>query len=230
MNDRPTILVIDDETQIRRFLRISLEANNYNVIEANCGNDGVYQAAMNRPDMIILDLGLPDMTGNEVLKKIREWSSVPVLILSVQNEESEKIAAFDTGADDYVTKPFAMGELLARVRVALRHAQPSQESHEFRNGHLFIDMLNRVVKVGDNPVQLSPTEYDLLLLFVKHAGKVITHRQIMKEIWGPYRVDETQNLRVYMTQLRKKLELDPSHPVLFATESGVGYRMLLIGE
>jgi two-component system KDP operon response regulator KdpE len=225
--DRPTVLVIDDEPQIRRFLRVSLEANSYTVLEAGSGADGVYQAAMQRPDAVILDLGLPDMSGGEVLAKLREWSSVPVLILSVADGEADKIAAFDAGADDYVTKPFAMGELLARLRTALRHARPAKDSPDFRNGDLRLDLAARTVEVRGAAVQLTPTEYDLLVLFARHAGKVITHRQIMKEIWGPYRAEETQYLRVYMTQLRKKLEQDPHLPTMFVTESGVGYRMVL---
>lgn len=230
MSGKPSILVVDDEIQIRRFLKISLEANDYNVIEAATGKDAIYQAAMGHPDLVILDLGLPDMNGGEVLRNLRQSSAMPVVILTVQESEAEKIAMFDAGADDYVTKPFAMGELLARLRAAFRHAQPIQGSHEFRNGPLFLDMLHRTVTVKEEPVQLSPIEYNLLLLFVKHAGKVLTHRQIMKEVWGPYRADETQYLRVYMTQLRKKLEQDPKHPVMFLTESGVGYRMVVLEE
>lgn len=224
------ILIIDDEAQIRRFLRVSLEAAGYRVVEAANGQDGVVQAAMSRPDVVILDLGLPDMSGNEVLAKIREWSAVPVIVLSVQDAEQDKIAALDAGADDYVTKPFGMGELLARLRVATRHAQPVPESPEFRNGHLDVDFVHRLVTVNDQPVKLTATEYNLLLLFIKHAGKVLTHRQILKEIWGPHTVEQTQYLRVYMAQLRKKLELDPNQPQLFITESGVGYRMTLIDE
>jgi two-component system KDP operon response regulator KdpE len=224
------ILIIDDEAQIRRFLRVSLEAAGYRIVEAATGQDGVVQAAMSRPDVVILDLGLPDMSGNEVLAKIREWSAVPVIVLSVQDAEQDKIAALDAGADDYVTKPFGMGELLARLRVATRHAQPVPESPEFRNGHLDVDFVHRLVTVNDQPVKLTATEYKLLLLFIKHAGKVLTHRQILKEIWGPHTVEQTQYLRVYMAQLRKKLELDPNQPQLFITESGVGYRMTLIDE
>lgn len=230
MTLQPVILIIDDEAQIRRFLRVSLEAAGYRIVEAATGQDGVVQAAMSRPHTVILDLGLPDLSGLEVLEKIREWSAVPVIVLSVQDAEQDKIAALDAGADDYVTKPFGMGELLARLRVATRHAQPAPESSEFRNGHLYVDFVHRLVKVNEQPVKFTAIEYDLLLLFIKHAGKVLTHRQILKEVWGPHNVEQTQYLRVYMAQLRKKLELDPGQPQMFLTESGVGYRMILFDE
>lgn len=230
MTLHPVILIIDDEAQIRRFLRVSLEAAGYRVVEAATGQDGIVQAAMSRPHTVILDLGLPDLSGLEVLEKIREWSAVPVIVLSVQDAEQDKIAALDAGADDYVTKPFGMGELLARLRVATRHAQPAPESSEFRNGHLYVDFVHRLVKVNEQPVKFTALEYDLLLLFIKHAGKVLTHRQILKAVWGPHNVEQTQYLRVYMTQLRKKLELDPGQPQMFLTESGVGYRMILFDE
>lgn len=230
MTLQPVILVIDDEAQIRRFLRVSLEAAGYRVAEAATGQDGVVQAAMSRPQVVILDLGLPDISGLEVLTKIREWSTVPVIVLSVQDAEHDKIAALDAGADDYVTKPFGMGELLARLRVATRHVQPLPEAPEFRNGHLYVDFVHRLVKTNEQPVKLTALEYDLLLLFIKHAGKVLTHRQILKEIWGPHNIEQTQYLRIYMAQLRKKLELDPAQPQMFLTESGVGYRMVLIED
>lgn len=226
----PIILIIDDEAQIRRFLRVSLEAAGYRIVEAATGQDGVVQAAMSHPNVVILDLGLPDMSGLEVLVKIREWSAMPIIVLSVQDGEHDKIAALDGGADDYVTKPFTMGELLARLRVATRHAQPLPETPEFRNGHLHVDFVHRHVAVHGQPVKLTATEYNLLLLFIKHAGRVLTHRQILKEVWGPQTVEQTQYLRVYMAQLRKKLELDPGQPQLFLTESGVGYRMVLLEE
>jgi len=224
------VLIIDDEAQIRRFLRVSLEAAGYRIVEAATGQDGVVQAAMSHPNVVILDLGLPDMSGLDVLMKIREWSTVPVIVLSVQDGEQDKIAALDAGADDYVAKPFGMGELLARLRVATRHALPVQESQDFRNGHLHVDLVHRLVTSNGQPVKLTATEYNLLLLFIKHAGKVLTHRQILKEIWGPHTVEQTQYLRVYMAQLRKKLELDPGQPQMFLTESGVGYRMVLVEE
>jgi len=226
----PTILIIDDEIQIRRFLRVSLEAAGYRTVEAATGEEGITQAAMSRPAFIILDLGLPDLNGLEVLKRIREWSRAPALVLSVQDAEQEKIAALDAGADDYVTKPFSVGELLARLRVANRHAQPAQDAPEFRNGHLRVDLVHRLVQANEQSIKLTATEYDLLLLFIRHAGKVLTHRQILREIWGPHAVEETQYLHIYMAQLRKKLELNPSQPQLFLTESGVGYRMALLEE
>ena len=226
MKDGKRILVVDDELQIRRLLRVTLEANGFSVAEAASGKDGIYRAATDRPDVVVLDLGLPDMEGIDVLKKVREWSNVPVIILSVRDDEKGKIAALDAGADDYVVKPFGTGELVARLNVALRHGREGvEEIREFRNGGLHVDLVRRNVKNGDAVVRLTATEYSLLLQFVKNAGKVLTHRQLMKEIWGPYREDETQYLRVYVAQLRKKLETDPSRPRLFVTEAGVGYRM-----
>lgn len=230
MTNKPLILIIDDEAQIRRFLRISLEANDYHVVEAHCGKDGILRASMDHPDIIILDIGLPDMSGVDVLREIRQWSNVPVLILSVHDREQDKIAALDHGADDYITKPFSTGELIARLRVALRHAIPVQDSSEFRNGHLVVDMVHRIVKVDDAQIKLTSTEYSLLILFIKHAGKVLTHNLILKEIWGSYALEHLQYLRVYVAQLRKKIELDPVKPKLFLTESGVGYRMVLMEE
>ena len=219
-------LIIDDELQIRRFLRVALEANGYHVLEAPTGKEGIYKAATDRPDAIVLDLGLPDMDGSAVLKQVREWSTVPVIILSVRDDEKGKVAALDAGADDYVIKPFGVNELIARLRVALRRGREgADEVKEFKNGDLFVDLVNRIVKVAGTPVKLTATEYSLLIQFVKNAGKVLTHRHLMKEIWGPYREDETQYLRVYVAALRKKLEADPSRPKLFITESGVGYRM-----
>jgi len=223
------ILVIDDELQIRRFLRVALEANGYCIVEASTGKEGEYKSTTERPDCIILDLGLPDIDGLEVLRTIRQWSAVPIIILSVRDEEKEKVAALESGADDYVTKPFGVGELIARLHVSIRHGQkPGEELREFKSGNLFVDLVNRIVKNGAEKVNLTSTEYSILMQFVKNAGKVLTHRHLIKEIWGPYRTDETQTLRVHMAQLRKKLEIDPSKPRLFITESGVGYRMLLL--
>jgi two-component system, OmpR family, KDP operon response regulator KdpE len=225
------ILVIDDELQIRRFLRVALEANGYSIVEASTGKEGAYKSTTERPDCVILDLGLPDMDGLAVLRSIRDWSAVPVIILSVRDEEKEKVSALESGADDYITKPFGVGELIARLHVSLRHAQkPGDELQEFRNGNLYVDLVNRIVKNGDRRVGLTSTEYSLLMQFVKNAGKVLTHRLLIKEIWGPYRTDETQTLRVHMAQLRKKLEIDPGKPRLFVTESGVGYRMHLLED
>ena len=200
----PIVLIIDDEIQIRRLLRISLEANGYRVFEAANGQEGLAQAAQRRPDVVVLDLGLPDMEGVAVLKRLREWSNAPVVVLSVRDREEDKIAALDHGADDYLTKPFGTGELLARLRVAQRHAQPPLDTAVFKAEHLEVDLTSRTVRVKGKPVKLTATEYALLQLFVRHAGKVLTHRQILKEVWGPTYVDQTHYLRVYMTHLREK--------------------------
>ncbi|MDB6109653.1 MAG: Two component transcriptional regulator, winged helix family [Pedosphaera sp.] len=227
--ERPTTvaLIIDDEIQIRRLLKISLEANGYRVFEAANGQTGLAEAAQRRPDVVVLDLGLPDMDGVTVLKRLREWSNVPVVILSVRDQEEEKIAALDHGADDYLTKPFSTGELLARLRVAQRHAQAPLDTAVFKTGHLEVDLTSRTVKVKGKPIKLTATEYALLQLYVRHAGKVLTHRQILKEVWGPTYVEQTHYLRVYMTHLREKIEENPSAPELLITESGVGYRLLV---
>ncbi len=224
MSDGPIVLVIDDEAQIRRFLRISLEANQYHVREAVTGQEGLEQAALQRPEVVILDLGLPDMDGIQVLKRLREWSHVPVIILSVRDADTDKIAALDAGADDYLTKPFSVGELLARLRVAQRHSQPAPESAIFQAGSLKVDLVRRVVTVHDEPIKLTATEYAFLRLLVQNAGKVLTHRQILREVWGPQYVEETHYLRVYAAQLRRKIEDDPARPELLLTEPGVGYR------
>ena len=227
--EKPTavVLIIDDEVQIRRLLKITLEANGYKVFEAANGELGLAEAAQRRPDFVVLDLGLPDMDGVTVLKRLREWSKVPVVVLSVRDREEDKIAALDNGADDYLTKPFSTGELLARLRVAQRHAQPSPEAAVFQTGHLEMDLVARVVKVKGKPVKLTATEYALLQLFVRHAGKVLTHRQILKEVWGPNYQEQTHYLRVYMTHLREKIEETPSQPELLVTESGIGYRLMV---
>jgi two-component system KDP operon response regulator KdpE len=223
---KPTALVIDDELQIRRLLRVCLEANGYRVLEAATGQEGITEAAQRTPDVVILDLGLPDMEGVAVLKRLREWTKVPVVVLSVRDREEDKIAALDNGADDYVTKPFGTGELLARLRVAERHALPAAENALFRAGDLEVDLTARVVKLKGQEVKLTATEYSLLRLFVRHAGKVLTHHQILKEVWGPNSVEQTHYLRVYIAHLREKLEADPSKPRLIVTEPGVGYRLL----
>jgi two-component system KDP operon response regulator KdpE len=221
-----TALVIDDEPQIRRLLRVTLESDGFRVFDAASGRDGIVQAAQCRPDIILLDLGLPDMDGVAVLKRLREWSKVPVLILSVRDREDDKIAALDAGADDYITKPFGSGELLARLRVARRHAQSPADLIFFRSGRLEIDLSARLVKVGGQEVRLTATEYSLLRLFVHHAGKVLTHRHILTEVWGPNQVEQTQYLRVYIAHLREKLETNPARPELIITEPGVGYRLV----
>jgi two-component system KDP operon response regulator KdpE len=225
---KPMVLVIDDELQIRRLLRICLEANGYRVFEAANGQEGISEAAQHRPDIVVLDLGLPDMEGVTVLKRLREWSRVPVVVLSVRDREDDKIRALDNGADDYVTKPFGTGELLARLRVAMRHGQPESESAPFRSGRLEVDLTARVVKAGGTEVKLTATEYALLRLFVQHAGKVLTHQQILREVWGPNYIEQTHYLRVYMAHLREKLEAEPSKPSLLLTESGIGYRLVEI--
>jgi two-component system KDP operon response regulator KdpE len=226
LTPKPTVLVVDDETQIRRLLRVCLEAAGYRVEEAASGQEGITQAAQRRPDVVVLDLGLPDLDGVSVLKRLREWSQVPVVVLSVRDREEDKIAALDNGADDYVTKPFSTGELLARLRVALRHAQPAPEATVFRTGQLEVDLTARVVKLKGKEVKLTATEYSLLRLFVRHAGKVLTHRQILREVWGPNAVEQTHYLRVYLARLREKLEVNPAEPKLFVTEAGVGYRLV----
>jgi two-component system KDP operon response regulator KdpE len=225
-NIRPKALVIDDEIQIRRLLRVCLEGNGYRVEEAATGQEGITLAAQHPPDIVLLDLGLPDMDGVTVLKRLREWSRVPVVVLSVREREEDKVAALDNGADDYVTKPFSTAELLARLRVAQRHATPAAESPLFRSGDLEVDLTARVVKLKGRDVKLTATEYSLLRLFVQHAGKVLTHRQILKEVWGPNYVEQTHYLRVYIAHLREKLETEPSKPRLITTESGIGYRLM----
>ena len=223
---KSTVLVIDDEPQIRRLLRVTLEGDNYRVFEAATGNEGLVEAASRRPEIILLDLGLPDLPGLAVLQRLREWTKVPVLILSVRDREEDKIAALDQGADDYVTKPFGGGELLARVRVALRHSQPQPDQTTFKSGPLEVDLVKRTVRLEAKEVKLTPTEYSLLRLFVTHAGKVLTHNFIMREVWGPNAASQTHYLRVYMKHLREKLEKIPAEPQLLITEPGVGYRLM----
>ena len=223
---KPTALVIDDELQIRRLLRVCLEANGYRVTEAATGKEGIAEAAQRPPDVIILDLGLPDMEGIAVLQRLREWSHVPIVVLSVRDREEDKIAVLDKGADDYVTKPFSSGELLARLRVAQRHAAPTSDTTVFRSGPLEVDLAARIVKRQGEEVKLTATEYSLLRLFVQHAGKVLTHHQILREVWGPNYVEQTHYLRVYLAHLREKLEANPAQPELLITEPGVGYRLM----
>ncbi|MCW5552118.1 MAG: response regulator [Verrucomicrobiae bacterium] len=220
-------LVIDDEPQIRRLLRVTLEANGYRVFDAATGNDGVAQAAQRKPDVVLLDLGLPDLDGLAVLKRIREWSKVPVLILSVRDQEEEKIAALDSGADDYVTKPFNSGELLARLRAALRHGQPQGADAIFQVGNLEVDLSKRLVLKDGTEVKLTPIEYSLLRLLVTHAGKVLTHRQLLTEVWGEKAVGQSHYLRVHMAHLREKLEANPATPEMIVTEPAVGYRLIM---
>ena len=221
---KPVALVIDDEVQIRRLLRVALESENYQVDEAQTGQQGLVEIANRKPAIILLDLGLPDMEGLEVLKRLREWSEAPVLVLSVRDDEQGKVAALDAGAEDYVTKPFSTPELLARLRAAQRKTRPEEEISVFRSGDLIVDLTARVVTRAGHEVKLSATEYALLRLFVRHPGRVLTHRHILREIWGPKSEEHRQYLRVYVTHLRQKIERDPTAPVLIRTESGIGYR------
>ncbi len=223
---KPTALVIDDEVQIRRLLRACLEGNGYRVLEAATGQEGIAEAAQHPPDIVILDLGLPDLDGVAVLKRLREWSRVPVVVLSVRDREDDKVAALDNGADDYVTKPFSTAELLARLRVAQRHALPLADNRTFHSGDIEVDFTSRVVKRAGHEVRLTATEYSLLRFLVLHAGKVLTHRQILKEVWGPAYGEQTHYLRVYIAHLREKLESEPAKPTLITTEPGVGYRLI----
>ena len=218
--------MIDDELQIRRLLRVTLEGNGYRVFDAATGKDGLIEAAQRRPDVIIIDLGLPDMDGVEVLKRLREWSQAPVLVLSVREGEDDKVTALDNGADDFVIKPFSTAELLARLRVVRRRATPLEENVVFRAGRLEVDLSSRQVLVQGKEIKMTPTEYPLLRLLVRNAGKVVTHRQILKEVWGPNYGDQTHYLRVYIGRLREKLEEDPTRPEVLVTEPGVGYRLL----
>jgi two-component system KDP operon response regulator KdpE len=224
------ILIIDDEAQIRRLLNLSLEAHDYKVFEAANGKEGLISVSMHHPDIVLLDLGLPDMDGFTVLKQLREWSHIPVIVLTVQDLADTKINLLDAGADDFITKPFNTGELLARIRVALRHSMKIDESPVFTSGHLYVDLNSRIVKINQQEIKLTATEYSLLTLFIKHSGKVLTHNYIIKEIWGNPYADNSQILRVHIAQLRKKIEKYPALPELIVTEPGVGYRLKTLSE
>lgn len=226
MDNKYNILIIDDEPQIRKILRITLESNSYKVTEAENGKDGIAFTAANKPNLIILDLGLPDQDGISVLKSIRGWSNIPVIILSVRNSEEDIVSCLDYGADDYLTKPFNTSELLARIRASLRRVSQVNEENIYSDGSLIIDLVSRAVKKDNVEVKLTVTEYDLLLLFVKNVGKVLTHRYLLKEIWGPAYIEQSQYPRVFVGNLRKKIEDDPSNPKHILTESGVGYRFV----
>jgi two-component system KDP operon response regulator KdpE len=222
----PLILIIEDEVQMRRFLRASLSSNGYQVAEAETAEGGLVQAATRNPELILLDLGLPDQDGLVVTQRLREWAKTPIIVISARGREEDKIQALDAGADDYLTKPFGVGELLARIRVALRNAARGElGTSQFSVGELKVDLIRRQVSLSDNEVHLTPIEYKLLATLVKHAGRVITHRQLLKEVWGPGSSEQTQYLRVYMGQLRHKLEQNPSRPRYLTTEPGVGYRL-----
>lgn len=227
MSNKPHIIVVDDEPQIQKILRITLESNNYKVTSAENAEQAAVAAGTAQANLILLDLGLPDKDGLQLLKELREWCTIPIIILSVRNSEEDIVSALDSGADDYITKPFNSQELLARIRANLRKIQLPQESI-FTNSYLSIDFASHIVKKYDEEVKLTATEYSLLLLFVKNIGKVLTHRYILKEIWGPGYIEHTQYLRVFVGQLRKKIEDEESEDKMIITESGVGYRMLAL--
>jgi two-component system KDP operon response regulator KdpE len=222
----PVLVHIEDEPQIRRFLRATLGSHGYRLHEAETGEDGLIEAASRQPDVVILDLGLPDVDGLQVIRRLREWSKVPIIVLSARGQEGDKVAALDAGADDYVSKPFAVGELLARLRVALRHAAAGESGEPtFTVGDLTVDQIKRQVRVDGREVHLTPIEYRLLTLLVRHSGRVVSQRQLLKEVWGPGQTEQTHYLRVYMGTLRRKLEKDPARPRYLLTEPGVGYRL-----
>lgn len=219
------ILVIDDELEIRRLLKVGLTAHGYDFTEAATAQEGIYQTVTARPDVIILDIGLPDQDGTQVLHQIREWSQVPVIILSVLGQEHQKVAALDIGADDYLTKPFSVSELMARIRVALRHQANLKDEPVVLIGDLYLDFSKRLVRIGDSDIHLTPIEYDLLKLLVANAGKVVTHRQLIQSVWGSEGQEYSQYLRIYISQLRKKIEKDPNQPAYILTEPSIGYRL-----
>jgi two-component system, OmpR family, KDP operon response regulator KdpE len=228
MDNKTLILLVEDEPQMRRFLRVTLQSQGYGLIEADSGQAGLTQTATRNPDVVLLDLGLPDMDGLTALAAIREWSQVPVIVISAREQEQDKIKALDSGADDYLTKPFNAGELLARIRVALRHRaglQGGQPEPVFILDRLKVDLAKRQVFVGDAEVHLTPIEYRLLSYLIKNAGKVITHKQLLKEVWGAAYAGQNHYVRIYMGMLRHKLEADPARPIFFINEPGVGYRL-----
>ncbi|MGA7723349.1 MAG: response regulator [Ignavibacteriaceae bacterium] len=228
MSVKQTVIIIDDEVQIRKILKIALESSDFKVIEAENGNDGIVQTATNHPQVVILDLGLPDRDGFSVIKEIRTWSKVPVIILSVRNTEEDIVNALDLGADDFLTKPFNTSELLARIRANIRRSQEIDEENSFLNGDLKLDLIARTLTKNSIEIKLTNTEYLLLVLFLKNVDKVLTHTFILKEIWGPGSTENSQYLRVFIGQLRKKIEDDSSDPRYIVTESGVGYRMKMV--
>lgn len=224
--NKPLLLLIDDEAQIRKMLEITLTSSGYSVQEAAAGKEGIISAASHRPDLILLDIGLPDESGHQLLVKLREWYSRPIIILSVQSQEKDIISALDNGANDYLVKPFRTGELLARIRACLRASSPAKLTSIVEVNGLTIDFTSRTVKKREELIKLTSTEYTLLALFVKNEGKVLTHQYLLKQVWGPTYVGETQYLRVFIGQLRKKIEDNPNQPTYIITESGVGYRFL----
>ena len=224
----PLVLVVEDEPQMRRFIRASLTSHGYRLVEAERASEAVALITSNNPELVLLDLGLPDADGLDLTRQLREWSRVPIIVLSARGREEDKVAALDAGADDYLTKPFGVNELLARMRVALRHAQVAAAPtapQVFELGELRVDLVRREVTRGGEELHLTPIEYKLLALFVQHAGKVLTHRQILKEVWGPAYASQTHYVRVHLAELRKKIEVEPSRPKLLVTEPGVGYRL-----
>ncbi len=224
----PVVVLIEDEPQIRRFLRATLTGQGYRLFEATTGADGLVEVGSRQPDVVIVDLGLPDIDGIDVIRRLREWTDVPIIVLSARGQERDKVTALDVGADDYVSKPFGAGELLARIRVALRHtAGASHEGDDaaFQVGELRMDLLRRQVFVGDREVRLTPIEYKLLATLVRHAGKVVTHAQLLRDVWGPTHTDQAHYVRVYLAHLRHKLEAEPARPRYLLTEPGVGYRL-----
>lgn len=229
-NNPPTkkgirVLIVDDELPIRRFLRASLTAHGYQITEASNGSDALEGAMHTKPDLIILDLGLPDLDGTEVIRRIREWTTIPIVVLSVREKEEDKICALEAGADDYLTKPFGIGELTARIKVALRHTLPVNDHSLFQTGSLKVDLAAHQVFLGGNPISLTPTEFEILRVLVWQNGKVITQNQLLREVWGEAYVDESHLLRVNISNLRKKLEPNPTSPKYLLTETGVGYRL-----
>jgi len=225
---KPVVLLVEDEAQMRTFVRLALTAHDYRVVEASTGREGLQQAAAHVPDLVLLDLGLPDMDGLEVTQHLREWSTAPVIIISARGQEQQKVRALDAGADDYLTKPFGSAELMARIRVALRHASRIAQdpaSAVVTVGRLRVDFAKRLVFVGEAEVHLTPIEYKLLAALIKHMGMVLTHKQLLDQVWGPGHAHQMQYLRVYMAQLRRKLEENPAHPKHLITEPGVGYRL-----
>ena len=225
MADKTRILAIDDDLAIRRFLRASFDPADYELIDAETGGEGIRAAAREKPDVILLDLGLPDMNGLEVAASLREWCQAPIIVLSARGQEGDKIAALDAGADDYLTKPFSVGELMARIRAALRRATPGDSRPVFEAAELKVDLASREVWSSGERVHLTPNEYALLAELVRHSGRVLTHRQLLTAVWGADYVEETHYLRVYIAQLRQKLEVDPAQPKLLINEPGVGYRL-----
>ncbi len=220
------ILIVDDEPQIRKLLKVSLGAHGYDIGEAATGRDGINQAAIFKPDLIILDLGLPDIEGKDVVLQVREWSQVPIIILTARDQEQEKVETLDAGADDYITKPFGVSELMARMRVSLRRAAHSENEPVITCGDLSVDLAQRRVTVGGREVKLTPTEYDILKELVQHAGKVLTHKHLLRTVWGNYHNEDTHYIRVYIGQLRRKIEENPTQPRYIISEPGVGYRLM----